>query len=150
MPLRAGLGLITIKTLQDYNLERAKTKPANEKPFLTLTPKFYTTRTHKLDGEYQVVEGSRFKAKPVYPRIEFRVDMSCRLDLRNALVTTDTEKYGEVWAMLPILSRDDLTFPELDLGIKGRSFSDLRDELLRLNKKATIDTSFYVSKLAPI
>lgn len=139
IPLRMGLGDIQVKEVYNYCGNG-----------LTFVPKLYTTRTYSLSGEYYVVEGSRFKATSVEPRIGFKVEMSCQLDLKNGLVTTTTEKCGEVWAMLPILSRDDLTFAELDLGTKGATFMQLRDELLKLNKKATIDTPFYVNKLEPL
>jgi len=39
---------------------------------------------------------------------------------------------------------------EKDLGVKGATFEQLRDELLRLNKKATLDTPFYVNLLEPM
>lgn len=130
-PLRAGLELITGREL-------------NAPGMTGLCPKIYTTRTRQLSGEYYVVEGSRFKAKPVEPRIEFRVTDSCKLDLRNALVISDVG-----WAKTSILDRNGLTFAELDLGIKGATFEQLRDELLRLNPKATIDTPFYVNRLEP-
>ncbi len=127
-PLRAGLGLI----------------PENELP-QTLCQKIYTTRTHRLSGEYVVVEGSRFKAKPVEPEIKFNVSISEEIDLKRGIFKKDDNIIG--WA---IANRGDLTYPELDLGIKGATFELLKNELLRLNKKATIETPFYVSVLEPI
>lgn len=108
-------------------------------------PKIYTTRTHPLHGEYYVVEGSRFKAKPVEPEIRFQVTISDELDLRRAVF----KKCDSIcrWA---IADRNDLTFPELDLGVRGSTFEQLREELLHLNPKATIDTPFYVSRLEKI
>lgn len=135
LPLRAGLGLVAEEELN------------NHPGFTGLCPKIYTTRTRPMKGEYYVVEGSRFKAKPVKPRIEFRCTQSCKLDLRNALVLTGNKSCSDLWATPQILARNDLTFPELDLGIKRSTFEQLRDELLRLNKKATLDTPFFVNKL---
>jgi len=127
MPLRAGLGLVSERDLYNYQ----------EREYLTrqdgvpqLCKKIYTTRTHRLSGEYYVVKGSRFKAKAVEPRIEFQVRKSWKLDLLGLNLTE--------------------SFPELDLGIKGATFNDLKNELLKLNKTATIDTPFYISKLEPL
>ncbi len=110
-----------------------------------LCPKIYTTRTRRLSGEYVVVEGSRFRAKPVEPEIKFNVSISEELDLKRAIFKKDDNIIG--WA---IANRGDLTFPELDLGIKGATFEHLKNELLRLNKKATIETPFYVNLIEPI
>ncbi len=131
-PLRWGLGY-TSPTLFEQD---------------RFSPKIYTTRTHPLDGEYYVVEGSRFKAKPVEPKIEFRVDTYCQLDLRNALVIVTAD--SEAWCTPLTLERDGCSFAELDLGIKGATFEQLRDELLRLNPKATPDTPFFVNRLEPL
>jgi len=121
-PLRAGLGLITEEL---------------DAPGMTgLCPKIYTTRTHRLSGEYYVVEGSRFKAKPVVPEIRFKVTTVASLNLHDGVVTFPP-RFDFSWK----------TFPEKDLGVKGATFEQLRDELLRLNKKATIDTPFFVNKL---
>jgi len=130
LPLKAGLGLVTEEELN------------NHPGFMGLCLKAYTTRTRPLSGEYYVVEGSRFKAKPVEPRIEFKVTISEELDLRRAVFKKNGSIIG--WA---IANRNDLTFPELDLGVCGATFIQLREELLRLNPKATIDTPFYVSVL---
>ncbi len=132
-PLRAGLGLISLLEL-------------NAPGMTGLCPKLYTTRTRPMKGEYYVVEGSRSKATPVEPRIEFSIGDTCRLDLREELVTRD----GEMWVKTTILDRGLSSFAELDLGIKGSSFEELRDILLRLNPKATIDSVFYVNKLEPL
>lgn len=140
LPLRWGLGQYTdaqIETLSGLFKPDAPDNPKNK-----YCPKIYTTRTRPMQGEYYVVEGSRFKAKPVEPRIEFQVRISEELDLRRAVFKKNNNIVG--WA---IANRNDLTFPELDLGIKGSIFEQLRDELLRLNKKATIDTPFFVNKL---
>jgi hypothetical protein len=144
MPLRAGLGLIIIKTLQEYNLKRARKKPVNEKPFLTLTPKFYTTRTHKLDGEYQVVEGSRFKAKPVEPEIKFTAELIGRINFKKM---DDWDGVTEGAFILGHVPKNIKVIAEDDLGYEGATLENLRDELLRINKKATIDTTFYVHRL---
>lgn len=100
-------------------------------------PKSYTTRTRKMSGEYYVVEGSRFKATPVEPRIEFQVLRVQELNLKTV------ELDGS-----PLLFAN--TFAEFDLGYRGATFDQLRDELLKLNPKATIDTPFYVNKLTPM
>lgn len=120
LPLRWGLGNIEVS------------EPDKEK----YCPKCYTTRTHRLKGQYYVVEGNRFKAVPVIPRIEFRVTKSYLLNLKSA------EFKG--------LEKNGYCFAELDLGIKGATFEQLRAELLRLNPKANIDTPFYVSELPPL
>ncbi len=140
LPLRAGLGLITEK-----ELELQTQACASISRFTVLCPKIYTTRTRPMNGEYYVVEGSRFKAKPVEPRIEFRVEISEEFDLRRGIF-----RKGNVLVSWAIASRNDLSFPELDLGIRGATFEKLRDELLRLNPKATIDTPFYVNLLERI
>ena len=133
-PLRAGLGLITEEELPQ-----------------TLCQKIYTTRTRPLSGEYIVVEGSRFKAKPVEPEIRFKVNQTWELSLKHGLIYPwYTAKAGSVWGGTNILEKDGLLFPELDLGFRGATFEQLRDELLRLNKKATIETPFYVSLLETI
>ena len=165
-PLRAGLKLITDEDMHEYaTFYGSEVKDVILKmhqrscPSLTdfgynpemLCPKIYTTRTHRLSGEYVVVEGSRFNAKPVEPRIEFKVTQTWKLSLKHGLVYPwHTLKTGSVWGGTNILEKDGLTFPELDLGIKKVPFEQLRDELLRLNKKATMETSFYVNLLEPV
>ncbi len=142
LPLRWGLGYILESQINDYDsVLRERTRVRG-----CYCPKIYTTRTRELEGEYYVVEGSRFKAKPVEPKIEFRVDTYCHLDLRNALATAD----GKTWCTPLILARDGCSFAELDLGIRGATFYQLRDELLRLNPKATPDTPFFVNRLEPL
>ncbi len=162
MPLRAGLGLISIEELREYGIfSGSKIKDVILKmrqrycPSLTdfeynpemLCQKIYTTRTRRLSGEYIVVEGSRFNAKPVEPRIEFQVKRTWELSLRQGLISWHTMIAGIAWGGTNILERDGLTFPELDLGIKNATFELLRDELLHLNKKATLETQFYISRL---
>uniref|UniRef100_A0A6H1ZRW9 Uncharacterized protein n=1 Tax=viral metagenome TaxID=1070528 RepID=A0A6H1ZRW9_9ZZZZ len=139
LPLRAGLGLITEDKLKDH--------PG----FTGLCPKIYTTRTRPMQGEYYVVEGSRFKAKPVEPRIEFTARCVAKLWLhfRNGRIDTAISDFHDSIS-LDGDWYEGYTFPELDLGVKGTSFEQLRDELLRLNPKATIDSVFYVNKLEPI
>lgn len=166
MPLRVGLGLASYEDMREYGIfYGSEVKDAILKmhqrscPSLTdfeynpemLCPKIYTTRTHRLSGEYYIVEGSRFKAKPVEPRIEFQVNHTWELSLKHGLIYPwHTLKAGSVWGGTGILEKDGLTFPELDLGVKGVAFEQLRDELLRLNKKATSETRFYVNLLEPI
>lgn len=155
MPLRVGLGLATQEKMRMYaTFNGCKVHEAIFETYhrscksltsISYTPdmlcqKLYTTRTHPLSGEYFVVEGSRFKAQPVKPCIQFQVKKYYQLDLKNQLVFGwETEQCGNVWGSTNILDRDGLFFPELDLGFRGASFMNLRDELLRLNKNATID-----------
>lgn len=150
LPLRWGLGQYT--DVQIITLI-SKFKPDDPDSPAKYCPKIYTTRTHPLSGEYYVVEGSRFKAKPVEPRIEFQCSESYKLDLRSAKIVSDDWKDG-LWRVILVLDNIvggcRFSFPELDLGIKGATFEDLKNELLKLNKKSTIDTPFYVNKLEPI
>lgn len=110
---------------------------------MTLTPKFYTTRTHKLDGEYHVVEGSRFKAKPVEPEIKFTAELIGRINFK----TEDWDGVTEGAFILGHVPKNIKVIAEDDLGHSGATLEKLRDELLRLNKKATIDTPFFVHRL---
>lgn len=136
IPLALGLGLISpenvAKTWMDYRC----------------CPKIYTTRTHQLKGEYYVVEGSRFKAKPVEPRIEFKAFCVASFTIN------DVDNYGIEPLMIALRHYenrlDEYTFTELDLGKKGATWDELKHILLRLNKKATGDTIFYTNKLEPI
>lgn len=142
MPLKAGLGIITEDELQEYKIDWLL-KGKNNTPILC--PKIYTTRTRRMEGEYQVVRGSRFKAKPLDPPIHFKVVEVLEVDFStNLLLTGNSALYPSY------LDHDGYTFPELDLGIKGTKMKMLHDELLRLNKKSTVDTAFYINKLAPI
>jgi len=142
MPLKAGLGMITKDELNDYE---SHLYPHTTDWTPKLCPKIYTTRTRRMEGEYQVVQGSRFKAKPLDPPIQFRVVESIEVDFSTSLLMIGSS------ALFPsYLNKDPHTFPELDLGIKGTTIKMLHDELLRLNKKATADTPFYINKLVPI
>lgn len=146
VPLRWGLGYI-----EPPSFERSR-----------FSPKIYTTRTHALKGEYYVVEGSRFKAKPVEPRIEFQVKASFKINLRKAILEFDDGLIGEcgmldgyrlerlVGSFFKNVPKEIYTYPELDLGVGGATFYNLRSELLRLNKNATLDTPFYVNLIEPI
>jgi len=138
MPLKAGLGLITENELAQY--EEYK----NKCPTTTLCPKIYTTRTRPIAGEYQVVRGSRFKAVPLDPPIEFQVKSSVPFNLKKLSMPMDKNITGSIEL------HKKYTIPELDLGIVGISAEFLREELLRLNKKATLDTPMYINKLEPI
>lgn len=144
MPLLCGLGAVSEREVRTY--EAMQLFKLGK---IDLCPKIYTTRTHPLSGEYYVVEGSRFKAKPVEPRIEFEVTQTCELDLKDGLITS-SKTPCKLWAGLDILARRGLHFPELDLGFRGATFEMLRDELLCLNQKATIDTPFFVNLLEPM
>ena len=142
MPLMAGLKMITEDALQVYQ------DHMNSNPMTAvgnLCPKIYTTRSRRMSGEYQVVQGSRFKAKPLDPPIQFKVEESYEIDFR-----TNYLMVGGSVVHATYLDGLNYTFPEHDLGIRGQSIESLSDELLRLNKKVTIDTPFYVNKLIPI
>ena len=142
MPLKAGLGMITEDELNRYS--RYFTKfPLLDPP--VLCPKIYTTRTRRMSGEYQVVRGSRFKAKPLDPPIEFQVKASVPFDLKDLSIPFDDE-----FIESRNLYDKHYTIPELDLGIVGTTAEVLRDELLKLNKKATVATPYYINKLEPI
>ncbi len=142
LPLRWGLEQYSDEQINKFSEMFKQNAPDHPRQYC---PKIYTTRTRRMKGEYYVVEGSRFKAKPVEPRIEFRVEISEEFDLRRGIF-----RKGNVLVSWAIASRNDLSFPELDLGIRGATFEKLRDELLRLNPKATIDTPFYVNLLEKI
>lgn len=133
MPLRMGCGYIQARAI--YNWEGNG---------INYVPKNYTTRTHQLSGEYYVVEGSRFKATPVKPRIEFRANVVA------SFCIDDVEVYGISRLKNALPDKDGFSYPESDLGYAGATFEQLGDELLRLNPRATIDTLFYVNKLEPI
>ena len=184
MPLRAGLGLITEDELKEwsdrhckkcglmmvsqrYRMAHFPDSPAceckNPESLMELCPKIYTTRKSPLKGEYYVVEGSRFKAKPVEPRIEFKVEQSWELDLGLEAI-----KFGKTMANHTLLQKKEIddfvirklvesfntleghSFPELDLGYKTATFEGLKNVLLNCNKGTTIDTPFYVNRLEPI
>ena len=140
IPLRWGLGYYSEDNVREILTKENLVFGNGELP---ICAKIYTTRTKPLKGDYYVVQGNRFKASALEPRIEFRVNMSCQLDLRNGLVTTD----GNTWATTEILSRNGRNFAELDFGDMGVTFEQFRDELLKLYPKTTIDTPFFVSKL---
>lgn len=160
MPLQAGLGYIASSMLQEYDYEVHQKHPPYFVP--KLCPKIYTTRTRRMKGEYYVVEGSRFKAKPVEPRIEFKVEKSFEVNL-----SLESLYSGCTWihhtllqqeTTVPLIQRiqdvfnmpSDYSFPELDLGYKGATFEDLKNELLKLNPKATLDTPFFMNRLESI
>lgn len=149
IPLKLGLGYLKETDFPDkrdlyYWSERAGC-------LVRLCSKLYTTRLHPLKPHltYTVVKGSRYSAKPV--GIEFRVREVWELHLRSKELYDYS--YGEIRygnEGLESLSKDGLTFPELDLGYKYATWDDLVEELLDLNKKATLDMPFYVNKLIPV
>ena len=151
MPLRAGLGLASSEELAAYNTERARVTPIGVQPptFTRLCEKIYTTRTRGMSGEYYVVEGSRFKAKAVEPEIKFEAEPIYILYLQTLSIHDLNGEYV-CSTIRRVNFKGHCTFPELDLGYRGATFEQLRDELLKLNPKATIDTPFYVNKLTPI
>ena len=141
MPLKAGLGMITEAELQEYQDLK------NDNPLTCvgyLCPKLYTTRTRPMLGEYQVVRGSRFKAVPIDPPIEFQVKSSVPFNLKDLSIPMSADITGSLEL------HKKYTVPALDLGVIGTTAEILRDELLRSYKKATIDTPFYINKLEPI
>ena len=142
MPLMAGLKMITEDALQVYQ-DHMNSNPLTSVG--SLCPKIYTTRTRRRAGENQVGRGSRCKAKPLDPPIHFEVVETFEIDFTTELLLIGSS------ALFPsYLNNEPHTFPELDLGIKGTTMKMLHDELLKLNKKATVDTTFYINKLAPI
>ena len=144
IPLRLGLGYLTTKQAQEeaerINMPMGKrnsydiTRPA-------LVSKIYTTRKRRLSGKYYVVEGSRYKAKPVEPRIEFEAHPVAMINF-----TENNIFFG--W--LNVDEEKPPNIPELDLGLIGVTWKDLLDELLRLNKKTTTDTLFFINKMERI
>jgi hypothetical protein len=56
-------------------------------------------------------------------------------------------KYSTTW---DYLNRDGYTFPELDLGFAGATWEMFVKVLLKLNKKATIDSQFVINVLKPV
>lgn len=141
MPLKAGLGIITELELSEYFGHWNKFS-MNKRP--VLCPKIYTTRTRPMKGEYQVVRGSRFKAVPLDPPIEFQVRSSVPFNLRDLSIPMVIDVTG------PPGLHKKYTIPELDLGVVGTTAEMLREELLKLNKKATLDTPMYINKLEPL
>jgi len=131
IPLRLGLEYIT----EDEAKEAIATKYPQAKH--SLGPKLYTTRTHRLSGDYYVVEGSRFKAEPVEPWIEFTAHPVATIQF--------SDSPSIVWQSFH--DQLPLKLPELDLGITGVTFAHLRDELFKLNRNVTADTVFHINKL---
>ena len=135
VPLRLGLAYLTSEQA-DAAAEKIKYDIARP----TLLPKMYTTRTHRLNGEYYVVQGSRFKAEPLEPRIEF---MAHDVATIQFTFPPKLEWHSQV-DLIPT------NLAELDLGILGVSLDHLRAELFKLNKKVTTDTVFHINKLETI
>lgn len=102
-----------------------------------LCSKLFTTRPHRLNGDYRVVEGSRYDAHPVDPEIALTSVCRGKLNLRDRTLN------GK-----PLLFPDQ--FAQADLGIKNVTFDDLVFVILNLNKKHTIDTPFYINSLFPL
>lgn len=120
-----------------------------------VVPKKFTTRTHPLNGEYIVVEGSRFnaKAKPVEPQIQFKAKPVCMIDFKSKVfLEVNTKKFFAEWDFFTTYDSENgnTIFSEYDLGFRGATFEMLKKELLRLNQKATEETLFFVNRLEPI
>lgn len=134
IPLRMGLGYLT-----DEQVIEARRKIY--KVYCPIfSPKLYTTRTHRLNGDYYVVAGSRFKAKPVEPRIEFTAHPVATIQFKFPPVVEWNSQDDQIPTNLA----------EHDLGIQGATLDYLRAELFRLNKNVTGDTIFHVNKLEAI
>lgn len=131
IPLRLGLGYIDTAEAVEA-IDKMHPPRAN----FDIAPKLYTIRTHRLSGDYYVVEGSRFKAKPVEPRIEFTSNPVATIKFLEPII-----EWYSIHDKIPI------NLPELDLGIRGVTFTHLRDELLKLNKNATVETKFHINRL---
>ena len=151
MPLKAGLGMITQEELREYGIfygsevktellkfyqQRCKSLTDIDYTPEMLYPKIFTTRPHKLNGNYHVVEGSRYRDEvhPVEPEITLTAVCQGQLDLRNRTLDSN-----------PLLFPD--SFAQADLGIRNATFDDLISILLKLNKTHTIDTKFYINRL---
>lgn len=154
MPLKAGLEIITPEEFREYGIfygsevkaellkfyqQKCKSLTDIEYNPEMLYPKTFTTRSHKLNGNYHVVEGSRYRDEvhPVDPEIALTAVCKGQLDLRNR--TLDGS---------PLAFPD--SFAQADLGIRNVTFDDLISVLLKLNKSHTIDTKFYVNRLFPL
>lgn len=135
IPLRLGLGYLT---LEQARAAIADKYPDTARPILL--PKQFTTRKHRLNGDYYVVAGSRFKAEPLEPRIEFTAH-----DIATIKFTfPPTIEWHSQEDNIPS------NLAEIDLGISGATFDHLRAELFRLNKNVTSDTIFHINKLEAI
>ena len=164
LPLRWGLGQMTEQQVLDHEWDGWQPRGyyfteitgAREK----ICPKIYTTRLGQLHFDpinprcspiYHVVEGSRYAAKELDPPIMFKVERSYQLFLKSQSIWSPIplntpEKYSAPWSYL---NKDGYTFPELDLGFRGATFEMLKSTLLALNKKATINSQFFVHVLKP-
>lgn len=143
MPLKAGIEIVTKNELREYKGYWNRF-PSAARPILC--PKIYTTRTRRMSGEYYVVQGGRFKAKPVDPAIKFKVVEVIEVDFDSeCLVLSDGTELS-----ISYLCFDGYTYPELDLGVRGTTMNDLYNELLKLNNKITPKTTFYINKLSSI
>ncbi len=164
LSLRWGLGQMTEQQVLDHEWEGWS---PHGYYFTEITghmekvcPKIYTTRLGQLHFNsvkpqkspvYEVVQGSRYGAKPVDPPIKFKVERTYTLFLKSQSIWSPIplntpEKYSAPWSYL---DKDGYTFPELDLGFKGATWEMLVKVLLDLNKKATINSQFLVHVLKP-
>lgn len=165
LSLRWGLGQITEQQVLEHEWEGwsprgyyfTEITGARER----VCPKIYTTRLNQLHFNYvdpwkspvyEVVERSRYNAKPVDPPIRFQVERTYTLFLKSQSIWSSRPmntpcKYSAPWSYL---NKDGYTFPELDLGFRGASWDMLVKVLLDLNKKATINSQFFVNVLKPV
>lgn len=168
LPLRWGLDIMTKEQVLEHVWEGwmprgcyfTEITGARE----TICPKIYTTRLSQLHLDpinprlspvYEVIEGSRYRAKPLDPPIRFQVERTYTLFLKSQSIWSSTKlpapfidsEYSAPWSYL---NKDGYTFPELDLGFKNATWEMLVKVLLDLNKKATIDSQFVVNVLKPV
>lgn len=159
IPLRLGLGYFTAEQAD------AAIRKKYHKVAPIFMPKLYTTRTHKLNGDYYVVEGSRFKTKPVEPRIEFTAHPVATIQFSDKVSINWYSSNDQIPTNLPeldlgirgsgnmsvsVVRAGRSNLPELDLNTTGLMFNHLRDELFKLNKNVTADTLFHINKLERI
>lgn len=159
IPLRLGLGYLTAEQADEARRKKY------HKAAPIFMPKLYTTRTHKLNGDYYVVEGSRFKAKPVEPRIEFTAHPVATIQFSDKVSINWYSPNDQIPTNLPeldlgirgsgnmsvsVVRAGRSNLPELDLNTTGLTFDHLRDELFKLNKNVTADTLFHINKLERI
>ena len=134
IPLRLGLGYITTAEAVEA-IDKMHPPQSN----FDIAPKLYTIRPHPLSGDYYVVEGSRLEwpiARSVEPRIEFTAHPVATIKFSDPSI-----EWYSIHDKIPV------NLPELELGVRGVTFTHLRDELLKVHKNATVETQFHINKL---